>query len=60
MSTYFMNTDTFKYWNEEKKAWVDTMTEATDLGHGKTKITKPKGSVRVSSLASEIKQQANQ
>lgn len=55
MSTYFMNTDTFKYWNEEKKAWVDTMTEATDLGHGITKIIKPKNSVRVSDLASKIK-----
>ena len=50
-----MNTDTFKYWNEEKKAWVDTMTEATDLGHGITKIIKPKNSVRVSDLASKIK-----
>lgn len=56
MATYYMNTDTFKYWNVEKNGWVDTMQEATDLGHGKTKIAKPKGSVRVSSLASEIKQ----
>lgn len=50
MSTYFMNTDTFKFWNEEKKAWVDTIDQATDLGHGKTNINKPKGSIRVSDI----------
>lgn len=46
MSTYFMNTDNYKFWNEEKKTWVDSVQEATDLGHGKTGITKPKNSVR--------------
>ena len=47
MATYYMNTDNFKYWNVEKKAWVDTVNEATNLGHGKDAPEKPKGSVRV-------------
>ena len=47
MATYYMNTDNYKYWNEEKKAWVEKVEEATDLGHNKTNIAKPKGSVRV-------------
>lgn len=49
MSTYFVNIDTLKYWNEEKKAWVDTIQEATDLGHGKV-TSKPKNSVRASGI----------
>ena len=47
MATYYMNTDTFKYWNVEKNAWVEKVEEATDLGHGKNVPAKPKGSVRV-------------
>lgn len=50
MSTYFINTDTLKFWNEEKKAWVDTKEEATDLGHGKIKFAKPKNSIRASGI----------
>lgn len=50
-----MHTDTFKFWNEEKKAWVDTYVEATDLGHGTTKVTKPKNSIRVSDLGLNFK-----
>ena len=50
MATYYMNTDTYKFWNDEKKAWVDTIQEATDLGHGKTKIQKPRSSIRVSDI----------
>lgn len=46
MATYFMNTDNNKFWNEEKKAWVNTIEEATDLGHGKLN-SKPKNCVRV-------------
>lgn len=47
MSTYYMNTDTMKYWNVEKAAWVETVQEATDLGHGAKVPAKPKGSIRV-------------
>ena len=47
MSKFYMNTDNFKFWNVDKKAWVDTVNEATDLGHGKNVPEKPKGSVRV-------------
>lgn len=46
MATYFMNIDTFKYWNEEKKSWVDTTKEATDFGH-RSLSSKPKNSVRI-------------
>jgi hypothetical protein len=42
-----MNTDTMKYWNVEKAAWVETVKEATDLGHGAKVPAKPKGSIRV-------------
>lgn len=42
-----MNTDTMKYWNVEKAAWVETVKGATDLGHGAKVPAKPKGSIRV-------------
>lgn len=45
MSTYFINTYTNQYWNEEKKVWVNTIQEATDLGHKKL-TSKPKDCVR--------------
>lgn len=47
MATYYMNVDTMKYWNVEKAAWVDTVDQATDLGHGAKVPAKPKGSIRV-------------
>ena len=47
MATYYMNTDNYKYWNEEKKTWVEKVEDATNLGHSKNVPAKPKGSVRV-------------